>query len=268
MSLEEDILSQVLAQVQQPQQPQQQMPMDQGWQNPQPVGSWSNRPSMEIVPNTPENSAYQQQQRDILNPAGQESYASLSAKATVDQFMQAQADAQKKQQLELMKAVSGLDPQLQAVVLKRAGIQVPDMQSKEARTAEAQKQQLLLKHRLEAPDRAAQLDLKRQDLEDKQAGRESQRSMQDQILELRKQSVLAQQATQLQKMQEMLALIPQADPRRKALEEMILSTTMNLLPQLLATQSGDQAPNVGELQVPTAPLQGPKITVRRKAAVK
>ena len=273
MSLEEEILSAVLGGGQdQPQEQFQYPPLQPdyppppqangGWVNPQPVGSWSNRPQMEIVPNSPANTAYQQSVRDILNPAGGTPYAELSARAAVDQMMQAQEQAKQKQQLELMQAIKGLDPQLQAAILQRSGIQVPNMQSKEDRELASNKQQALFKHQLEAPSRAANLSLRQQEIEDRRTGREAQQSTQNEILELRRQSVFAQQANQLQKLQDMVALIPPTDPRRKVIEEMILQATVSLLPNFLGAGAG------GGGQGNPAPLEGPKITVRRKAEAK
>lgn len=189
--------------------------------------------------------------------------------AYLDQLDQARA----KQKNDMLKAVSGLDPQLQAAVLKRAGIDVGDFQSKEARAAKTAQQQILLKHQLEAPDRAANLELKQQEAANRQQQAQGQLDIKDQLLELRRQSVLGQQAQQLQKLQDMVALIPPTDPRRKVLEELILNSTMRLLPQLMGaqgaqpgTEGGDQTGGSASAALPNpnnAPLQGPKITVRR-----
>ena len=234
--------------------------------------AWTERPSMEILQNTPANAAYQQQRREILNPAGQESYASLSAKAAVDQMMQAQAEAKKKQELELMQTVSKLDPQLQSAILRRAGVQVPVAKSKAEQQSEQQREQLILKHQLEAPERRARLSQQQQELESRQENRQFQQGQATQMFDLRKQMVLGQQAQQLQKLQEMVSLIPAADPRRKVLEEPILQGTLKLLPQLMAN-GGAEAMGVDMSGLPaesapaanpSAPLEGPKITVRRR----
>ena len=239
--------------------------------------SWTERPSIEILPNSPANAAYQQQRSEILNPAGQESYASLSAKAAVDQLMQAQEMAKKKQEMELMQTIRGLDPQLQSAILKRAGIQVPDVTPKLEQQAAQQRQQLLLKHELEAPERRARLSQQQQELESRQENRQFQQGQASQMFDLRKQMVLGQQAQQLQKLQEMVSLIPAADPRRKVLEELILSSTLKLLPQLMAgggaesmgiDMSGLPTLSAPAVSNPSAPLEGPKITVRRKAESK